>query len=63
MITYNKINKGGFIMAVEMRKRPVIKGADAMKFLQMVEQNKKRLEVRKAVAMKKWNDQERESKN
>lgn len=51
------------MMAIEMRKRPVIKGTNALKFLQKAEQNKKRLEERKALAMKKWNDQERESKN
>ena len=50
-------------MAIEMRKRPVIKGADAMKFLQKAEKNKERLEERKTAAMKKWNDQEHESKN
>lgn len=50
-------------MTVEMRKRPIIKGADAIKFLQRTEQNKKCLEERKVLAMKKWNDQQRESKN
>lgn len=47
-------------MAVEMRKRPVIKGEDAIKFLQKAEHNKKRLEERKALVLKKWNDQEGE---
>lgn len=50
-------------MAVEMRKRPIIKGTDAMKFLQKAEQNKKRLEQKKVSAMKKWNEQARESEN
>lgn len=50
-------------MALEMRKRPVIKGDDAIKFLQKAEQNKKRLEEKKALAMKKWNEQARESDN
>lgn len=49
------------MMAVEMRKRPVIKGKDALKFLKRAEQNKQRLEERKALAMKKWNDQQRDS--
>lgn len=31
------------MMAIEMRKRPVIIGADVMKFLQRAEQNKKKL--------------------
>lgn len=48
-------------MAVEMRKRPVIKGNDAMKFLKRAEQNKKRLEERKALVLKKWTDQQRET--
>ena len=35
----------------------------AMKFLQKAEQNKKRLEQKKVSAMKKWNEQARESEN
>ena len=49
------------MIAVEIRKRPVIKGTDVMKFLQRTEQNKKRLEERKALVMKKWNERALES--
>lgn len=50
-------------MAVEMRKRPVIKGKDASRFLSKAEQNKKKIEAKKVQALKKWNDQARESEN
>lgn len=49
------------MMAVEMRKRPVIKGNDALKFIKRAEQNKQHLEERKALAIKKWTEQQRES--
>lgn len=45
-----------------MRKRPVIKGNDALKFLKRAEQNKQRLEGRKALAMKKWTEQRKSEK-
>lgn len=48
------------MMAVEIRKRPVIKGNDAFNFLKRAEQHQKQLEKRKALAIKKWTEQQRE---
>lgn len=48
-------------MAVDMRKRPVIKGNDAKNFMKRTEQNKNRFDERKVSLIKKWNEQQRES--
>ena len=57
------ITEGGFHMAIEMRKRPIIKGKDAANFLAKAERNKELMEIKKAQALKKWNEQVREDKN
>ncbi|MEK5078008.1 hypothetical protein MKX73_03245 [Solibacillus sp. FSL W7-1436] len=49
------------MMSVEMRKRQVIKGNDALKFLKRAEQNKHHMIERKVLAIKKWTEQQRES--
>ena len=50
-------------MTVDMRRRPVIKGKDALKFLKNSEQNQKKLEKRKEIAIKKWSEQQRKTKD
>jgi len=40
------------MMTIEMRKRPVIKGKDALKFLERSEQNKEQLIQRSKQAIK-----------
>lgn len=44
-------------MAIEMRKRPVISGQDALKFLKKAEKNKQHIFEKKSAAMKRWNEQ------
>lgn len=47
------------MMTIEMRKRPVIKGKDALKFLERSELNKQQLIQRSKQAMKNWNKQQK----
>lgn len=50
-------------MSIEMRKRPVIEGKDALKFLIKAEENKQLLLAKTSQAMKKWNEQVREPRD
>ncbi|WP_332645722.1 hypothetical protein [Lysinibacillus sp. 54212] len=50
-------------MAIEMRKRPIIRGKDAMKFLSKAEKNSKLLASRKEQALKKWNEKLRDHRD
>lgn len=50
-------------MAIEMRKRPIVKGKNASNFFEKTKENQKKMEAKKAQALKKWNDQIRETKD
>jgi len=50
-------------MAIEMRKRPVIRGKDAMNFLSKAEKNSKLMAAKKEQALKKWNEKVRDHRD
>lgn len=50
-------------MTIEIRKRPVIKGKDALIFLKRAEQNQQQLVKRQVIAIKKWTEQQQKTKD